>query len=178
MARIRPEPRSSIRRTASGRGRPAPSNSGFLLEDGFRTTKRDKRIIKHSTFMSRVEKSHKKTPKRRRPSKKLVTNLHSLADALPASDEKERDGAGAQVNMIKRETMKHRPGATKRREKVERMERERFLKNLADMTEIETKGISNDSTERAVDEGSASNRWVALRNFISQTMEQQPAFQK
>jgi ribosome biogenesis protein SLX9 len=67
--------------------------------------------------------------------------------------------------MIKRETMKHRPGATKRREKVERMERERFLKNLADMTEIETKGMSNGSTERAVDQGSASNRWAALRNF-------------
>lgn len=130
--------------------------------------------------MSRVEKSHEKPPKRRRPSKKLVANLHSLAEALPASDEKDRDGVGVQVNVIKRKTLKHRPGAVKRREKVERMERERFLKNLAEMTEIGTKGVSNpsESTERAADQGSASNRWAALRNFISQTMEQQPVFQK
>jgi Ribosome biogenesis protein SLX9 len=159
--------------------RPAPRNLGFS-EDGFRTTKTDKRIIKHSKFMSRVEKSHEKPPKRRRPSKKLVANLHSLAEALPASDEKDRDGVGDQVNVIKRKTLKHRPGAVKRREKVERMERERFLKNLAEMTEIGTKGVSNpsESTERAADQGSSSNRWAALRNFISQTMEQQPVFQK
>jgi hypothetical protein len=76
-----------------------------------------------------------------------------------------------QINVIKQKTLKHKPGAMKRREKLERMERDRFAKNMAQMSSIETTAIDsgNDST-------STSNRWAALRSFISQTMVQQPAF--
>ncbi|TAQ87295.1 hypothetical protein B7494_g4396 [Chlorociboria aeruginascens] len=98
-----------------------------LSSSAFTATKKDKRTIKHSTLISRIEKSHKKPLKRRRPNKKLVATLESLADALPEVEEKEEGGEG----KIKHKSLKSRPGAMKKREKLERMERERFGKNMA-----------------------------------------------
>ncbi|KAL4889949.1 ribosome biogenesis protein SLX9-domain-containing protein [Aspergillus ambiguus] len=148
-----------------------PSSKSGLFDDAFRTTKKDKRTIKHSSFVSKIEKSSQKTTKRRRASKKLATNLDSLADALPETETELNDPAN-QVNVIKQKTLKHKPGAMKRREKLEKVERDRFAKNMAQMSNIETTAAAesgNDST-------STSNRWSALRSFISQTMVQQPAF--
>ncbi|KAL9577221.1 MAG: hypothetical protein Q9212_006507 [Teloschistes hypoglaucus] len=59
----------------------------------FGTSKKDKRIIKHSALISRIEKSKHKAKKRRRPSKKLMVSLESLGDALPEAPS--RDEAGA-----------------------------------------------------------------------------------
>lgn len=167
----------------SGRGvvPSTKSNSNSLFGDDFRTSKKDKRTIKHTSFVSRIEKSSQKTPKRRRVSKKLAT-LESLADALPDADtEDQQQNPNSQVNIIKQKTLKHKPGAEKRRQKLEQLERDRFAKNMAQMAAIGTtqaapttaEGTSSTATEEA---NGTSNRWAALRSFISQTMEQQPVF--
>ncbi|KAF7719019.1 Uncharacterized protein PECH_000199 [Penicillium ucsense] len=146
--------------------RPAPVKASAFNND-FRTSKKDKRQIKHATLMSKIAKNSK-TPKKRRPSKKLVANLESLADALPEAGQ---DNATTQVNVIKQTTIRHKPGAMKRREKLEKVERDRFAKNMAQLATIQPP-----STEAAPESASTTSRWSALRNFISQTMEQQPVF--
>ncbi|KAJ5239389.1 hypothetical protein N7468_004008 [Penicillium chermesinum] len=150
-------------------GRPASSS---VFGDEFRS-KRDKRQIKHATFLSKIAKSSAKPPKRRRASKKLVANLESLADALPDAAE-DSHNAPSQVNIIKQTTLRHKPGAMKRREKVEKVERERFAKNMAQMSSLQS---SAGATGESAALNPTGNRWSALRNFISQTMEQQPVFQ-
>ncbi|KAL3476791.1 ribosome biogenesis protein SLX9-domain-containing protein [Aspergillus californicus] len=141
------------------------------FDDEFRTTKRDKRVIKHSSFVSKIEKSSAKSNKRRRASKKLVANLESLADALPEAETELTDPS--QLNIIKQKTLKHKPGAMKRKEKLERTERDRFAKNMAQMSNIPITPTPSSNPDPAA---SVSNRWAALRGFISQTMEQQPVF--
>ncbi|KAL3461128.1 ribosome biogenesis protein SLX9-domain-containing protein [Aspergillus heterothallicus] len=158
------------------RGKPATgsgslSTKSALFEDDFRTTKKDKRTIKHASFVSKIEKSSAKSNKRRRASKKLVANLESLADALPETESEMTDPS--QVNIIKQKTLKHKPGALKRKEKLEKTERDRFAKNMAQMSSISATAESTSEPDTA---SSVSNRWAALRGFISQTMEQQPAF--
>jgi hypothetical protein len=120
--------------------------------------------------VNRIEKANKKPLKRRRPSKKLVTTLESLADALPDAGESERIVGDAK---IRHKSLKSRPGATKRREKLERMERERFGKNMAQLAA----GNAQEGGEEA-QKAATSNRWAALRGFISQTLEQKPEFMK
>jgi hypothetical protein len=169
---------------ASGRGAvPSTKSNDGLFNDDFRTSKKDKRTIKHSSFISKIEKSSKKAPKRRRASKKLAT-LDSLADALPDADtEEHQQDPNSQINIIKQKTLKHKPGAEKRRQKLEKLERDRFARNMAQMTAMDTsreaaapitttEGTSSTATEA----DGTTNRWAALRSFISQTMEQQPVF--
>lgn len=152
---------------------PSPS-FGTAISDSFLNTKKDKRTIKHSAFVKRIEKANTKSAKRRRPSKKLVTTLESLADALPDFEEGETTVGEAK---IRHRSLKSRPGATKRREKVERMERERFGKNMAQLTAgsaAPVVGVEGAATQAS---GTAS-RWAALRGFISQTLEQKQEFVK
>ncbi|KAH1272307.1 hypothetical protein KXW98_004895 [Aspergillus fumigatus] len=173
-APIRPNKKSTAATNKLSGGKGAvPSTKSAYFEDDFRTTKRDKRIIKHASFVSKIEKSSQKTPKRRRASKKLVANLESLADALPET-ETEKNDSSSQVNIIKQKTLQHKPGAMKRRQKLEKVERDRFAKNMAQMATIQTNVQPVAETQNEA--SSISNRWAALRNFISQTMEQQPAF--
>lgn len=157
----------SAKKSLSGKGvMPSTKSSGF--DEDFRTSKRDKRTIKHASFLSKIEKSSQKTPKRRRASKKLSTNLESLADALPETETELNDPAN-QVNIIKQKTLRHKPGAMKRKQQVEKVERDRFAKNMAQLSTVQT-------PESNADQNPTSNRWAALRNFVSQTMEQQPVF--
>ena len=149
------------------------SQSRFFGDD-FRTSKKDKRQIKHATLMSKIAKSSHKTPKRRRASKKLVANLESLADALPDAAEEPHD-ATSQVNVIKQNTLRHKPGAMKRREKLEKVERDRFAKNMAQMSGLQSTTIVSEQ-DTPIQPDSTAARWSALRNFITQTMEQQPVF--
>lgn len=138
--------------------------------------------------MSKIEKSNKKPLKRRRPSKKLIAGLGELADALPDAggqvqqqDNSGGSGIASQINVIKHKSLKHRPGALKRKEKLDRIERERFGKNMAQMAggigqNAQAQG-DQDSAGAGAD-GATSARWAALRSFISQTMEQNPEFKK
>lgn len=151
-------------------GRAGPVNAAPFGDD-FRTSKKDKRQIKHANLMSKIAKSSK-TIKKRRPSKKLVANLESLADALPDAADNSHDAA-SQVNIIKQKTLRHKPGAMKRRERLEKVERDRFAKNMAQMVNIQPAGNTSEAAPTA---NPTANRWSALRNFISQTMEQQPVF--
>lgn len=173
-----------MKKQTSGRGAvPSTKSNDGLFGDDFRTSKKDKRTIKHSSFISKIEKNSKKAPQKRRASKKLAT-LDSLADALPDADtEEQQQDPNSQVNIIKQKTLKHKPGAEKRRQNLEKLERDRFARNMAQMTAMDTtqeaaaptttEGASSTATEET---NGTANRWAALRSFISQTMEQQPVF--
>lgn len=133
--------------------------------------------------MNKIEKSRTKPLKRRRPSKKLSTNLDSLADALPDADGEEAGAAAkSQVNIIKHKSLKHKPGAMKRKEKLDKMERDRFARNMNQMVAgLGGAGTVNADADADLDMGgsggaSGSSRWAALRGFISQTMEHNPEF--
>jgi hypothetical protein len=175
-APIAPGKRSSIRTKSSKSGSglisrtPPAHREGAIIDDGFLSTKADKRLIKHSAFVNRIEKAHKKPLKRRRPSKKLVTTLEALADALPDTGDAERVVGDAK---IRHKSLKSRPGATKRREKLEKMERERFGKNMAQLAAGGAGATSEEAQKTAT-----ANKWAALRGFISQTLEQKPEFVK
>lgn len=188
QAPVAPKKRSSIRAKASRSGsgmmtRPAnyqPSESfGAGISDDFLNTKKDKRTIKHSAFVNRIEKANTKTLKRRRPSKKLVATLESLADALPDFDD---DGNGGERIVgdakIRHKSLKSRPGATKRREKLEKMERERFGKNMAQLSASSEAMPAVEGEGQTAAAPATANKWAALRGFISQTLEQKAEFVK
>jgi hypothetical protein len=186
-----------------------------VVTDGFLNTKRDKRLIKHSAFVSRITKvskvsrssssSETKRQRRRRPSKKLVATLESLGEALDdireAMDAEQAEKGEGQEGKIRHKSLKNRPGALKRKEKIVKGEMERFGRSLAQLSGIPAGGGT--SAPASVDAGAANagdtemaaaqesapatqpaqqptstapNRWAALRGFISATMEQNPAF--
>lgn len=154
--------------------RPSPPTSRHSIDrreprSAFTTTKRDKRMIKHSTLISRIEKSKPLSKKRRRPSKKLITNLESLAGALPVVSE-EKDGETIIGDArIKHKSLKSRPGALKKKETLITMEKERFNKNMAQIIQLNN---ANDKAESPLDTNhDTGNRWAAIRGFVRQTME-------
>ncbi|KAK3990380.1 ribosome biogenesis protein SLX9-domain-containing protein [Cladorrhinum sp. PSN332] len=169
-----------------------------VVSDSFINSKRDKRTIKHSAFVSKINSTTtsssriSKTP-RRRPSKKLVTTLDSLTDALDdikqeiAQEEADKPEEG----KIRHKSLKSRPGALKRKEKVVRGEMERFGRNLAQLAafaesltqeegqqQVQQQQQQKPETTAAAAAATAptSSRWAALRGFITSTMEQNPAF--
>lgn len=70
---------------------------------------------------------------------------------------------------IGRKSMKSRPGAMKRKEKIVKTECERFGKNLAIMQAGNVAGG---------EPGKKPSSWAALRGFIAGTMEQKEEFVK
>lgn len=157
------------------------------MSDSFINSKKDKRVIKHSSFVSRIEKANKKPLKRRRPGKKLVTDLDSLKKALPdllAEGETEESLQQLKEGKIRLKSLKSRKGALKKKEKVIKGETERFRGSLAklnavgaaDTMNIETEGEGEASADQTQQPNATASRWAALRGFISATMEQNPAF--
>ncbi|KAL1854840.1 hypothetical protein VTK73DRAFT_8693 [Phialemonium thermophilum] len=119
------------------------------VTDSFLDTKRDRRTIRRSAFLSRVAKSSSSSAsgtqrKRRRPNKKLVATLESLGDALgeiEAESAKEgqadaMDEAQARAGKVRHRSLRSRPGALKRKEKLVRGEMERFQQSLAHLATI------------------------------------------
>ncbi|KAL2691469.1 hypothetical protein Neosp_001854 [[Neocosmospora] mangrovei] len=160
------------------------------VSDSFLSSKRDKRLIKHSSFVSRIASSSRvsKTNKRRRPSKKLAATLDSLADALPELD----DDAG-QPGKVKHKSLRSKKGALKKKEMVVKGEMERFGVSMARLTGAPQENAApagvqhDDDDDEDMDKAKATeakpaapaptaNRWAALRGYISATMEQNPAF--
>lgn len=176
MAPLRPLPSKSVQPSKSIlKHKEGPRLTVVKPESLFATNKKDKRRIKHAQLMSKVTKSSTSKPRRRRPNKKLITTLDSLADALPGDIEEsgsEREVAGAsaadQVNIIKRKSMKSRPGAMKRKQKLDNNERDRFAKNLAQMA------VSTSTSGAAT----SAEKLRALRGFISQTLEKRPGLEE
>ncbi|CEJ93817.1 hypothetical protein VHEMI09385 [[Torrubiella] hemipterigena] len=150
------------------------------VTDDFISSKKDKRLIKHSTFMSRVASSAGVTKSKKRTgrgrSKQLKTNLESLADALP---ELESGMGGEEIlaGKIKHKSLRSKKGALKRKEQVVKGEMERFGVSMAKLSETSTQATSKAASEPAATGGNASSsRWAALRGYISATMDQNPAF--
>ncbi|CAK7231384.1 hypothetical protein SCUCBS95973_007894 [Sporothrix curviconia] len=179
------------------------------VTDSFLHSKRDKQLIRKASFRAQVvEKAgvQKKQPKRRRPSKKLVATLESLADALPDVSSSSFSSSGPQPfdaetewkGIKRRQSIKTRPGSLKRKEKVVQAEMARFGQNLAQLTavkeetvvaapvaaEMEVEGDAGKEQETtqtqtpAAPRQSTANRFALLRNYITMTMEQSPAFAK
>ena len=123
----------------------------------FRTTKQDKQRVKHSTFVSRIEKPHIKNSKKRRSSRKLLTSLESLASALPDASPIGAASSTKNKGMITHKSLKSKPGALKKKARIEELERDRFSKNLAQMT---------DGQSPAPEGSSTAPRWAALRVSI------------
>ncbi|OTA52143.1 hypothetical protein K449DRAFT_403119 [Hypoxylon sp. EC38] len=209
MAPVIPSKRRSLRAKLAAKAgsepyapRKAPRPDAVGTSDSFINSKKDKRQIKHASFVSRIEKAHNKKPlKRRRPGKKLVTNLDSLAKALPdllAEGETEEGLRQMREGKVRHRSLRSRRGALKRKERIVKGEVERFGVSLARLSAVQEKrremevdgdGDGDQNAEGVVSESqtvegqasgpaptSTANRWAALRGFISATMEQNPAF--
>jgi len=155
--------------------------------------KKTKRHNKHVTLLSRIQKTApaSKITKRRRPAKKLVANLDSLADALPeaAANDTSKKGIRSELAVdgpfkIKHQSLNSRPGASKKKEKLVATERQRFALNMARMAATSSTPVFDAGQEddapmgEAVAKGdgkknscASAERWAAIRGFISQTME-------
>ncbi|KAI6093675.1 ribosome biogenesis protein SLX9-domain-containing protein [Hypoxylon rubiginosum] len=206
MAPVVPSKRRSLRAKLTAKSgsepyaKPKASRPGAAETlDSFANTKRDKRQVKHASFVSRIEKANnKKTLKRRRPGKKLVTNLDSLAAALPdllADGETEEGLKQMREGKVRHKSLRSRPGALKKKERLVKGEVERFGVSLARLNAVPEQqqqqkmmDVDQDAAEGGKNENedeaqalapaamSTTNRWAALRGFISATMEQNPAF--
>ncbi|KAL8708904.1 MAG: hypothetical protein Q9220_006236 [cf. Caloplaca sp. 1 TL-2023] len=170
--------RSSIRSRASTTGKAASNPASHILpttpkaHGSFGSTKKDKRIIRHSALISRIEKSKPQFKKPRRPSKKLVTNLESLAHALPDIPASTTE---TPIAKIRHRSLKSQPGAMRKKEKIIAMEKDRFNQNMAQMTA--SRGSTDQSASRDGNTRNISHtasKWAALRTFIQQNMEQRP----
>lgn len=196
QAPVIPAKRRSLRAKLAARAGPspyaprkAPRPDAAETSDSFINSKKDKRQIKHASFVSRIEKSSasEKKLKRRRPGKKLVTNLDALAEALPQLGEGEEEGLRmVREGRVRQRSLKGGRGALRRKERVVKGEVKRFGVSLARLNavkeqekSVETQmgGEGQGETEvPAVAPMSTANRFAALRSFISSTMEQNPAF--
>ncbi|OAQ96763.1 hypothetical protein LLEC1_01430 [Akanthomyces lecanii] len=137
--------------------------------------------MKHSSFVSRVadagiaKKKHKtKRTGRGRSGKQLATTMEGLADALPALEDAPR-------GKVRHRSISSKKGALRRKEHVVRGEMERFGNSMAQMAATQEErtgrtGTASTEGESAPTSAGASNRWAALRGYISSTMEQNPAF--
>lgn len=80
---------------------------------------------------------------------------------------------------IKHKSLKSRPGAGKRKEKLVGMEMERFGKNLAELAAGRANVVNGEQAGVVGSEGqvggavgvASREKWAAIRGFIAQTME-------
>lgn len=170
--------RASIRSRVSkpsSQSQSHPAGGYPSKNDTFKTTKEDKRRIKHSSLLSRIEKSSPKVKKRRRPSKKLITDLESLVDALPDVTTEGTEATVVGDARIRHKSLKSKPGTMKKKERLEKLEMDRFSKNLAQMAHVtRTLHSSAPSAEmmQVEDAGKGSSqRWAALRGYIQSTLD-------
>lgn len=73
---------------------------------------------------------------------------------------------------IRHKSLKSRPGAGRKKERVVAMERERFARNLARMAAGRDGGVGGGGGGE--EEGAGKGRWAAIRGFIEETMERRP----
>ncbi|KAK3670430.1 hypothetical protein LTR78_009670 [Recurvomyces mirabilis] len=195
----------------------------------FKTTKKDKRGIRHETLLAKARESSRKggaagrVVKRRRAGRKLKVDLGGLGDALPEAGEGGGGGGGggdgetdewvglsddedAEMNgdvpaglrkvrkkkpmradggavgggKMVMKSLRHRPGAMKRKGVMEEKERERFGRNLAGMVgrvAPRSAAVGGGAGAEKAGEGSQqAEKWAALRRFIGGTMERSAAF--
>lgn len=116
--------------------------------------------------------------KKRRPKNKIAS-LDSLADALPDLLE---DEDGVNLGKVKHRSLESKKGALKRKEIVVKGEMARFGASMARLNETSTDAgpaqapAGGEDTVVTDGKPATSDRWAALRGYISTTMEQNPAF--
>lgn len=171
------------------------------VTDQFLSTKTDKRLIKHASFVSRItkpastpasRKNAKRAAKKRDQTKNfaaegLLDALPTLTDAEVAGGQTEREG------RVRHKSIKSARGALKKKERVVRSEMERFGMSLAQLETVKEAAVpttmataadvsrgAGDAKMEGVEEAPAASgaagRFAALRGFIAATMEQNPAF--
>jgi hypothetical protein len=186
---LRAKAASSQKRSLAVSQPTLPASSDFN-DRAWRLTKKDKRTLKHTALMDRVREAGVSKKKRRRPVKQL--KVEELRDALPAvDDDDEWEGFEDEEGSVRRRrrrgdgkmmmrSLKHRPGAMKRKEALQKREVERFGRNLAQLAAggggVEEAGGGHGDAVVRSGEGTQGSKWAALRAFITTTMEQDPAF--
>ncbi|MCJ1307584.1 hypothetical protein MMC25_001231 [Agyrium rufum] len=154
-------------------------------EEPFGTSKQDKRRVKHSSFVSRIEKASTKTKKRRRPTKKLTATLEPLLDTLPDLDDQNIISNNSRSPHFQK-SMKSRPGAIKRKSKLEKDEMQRFNQNLVQLADLRDKKVtglvqSSEASAALMDAPGReatvpptatvlSARWAAIKSHVAQSM--------
>ncbi|KAL1868914.1 hypothetical protein Daus18300_005750 [Diaporthe australafricana] len=204
MAPTAPTKRKSLRAKATERlANPlAPRKvhrPSAQVSDSFIESKRDKRLIKHSSFVSRITKPAAKTPTQRKNLKRrekarqaqASTSLSALSDALPSLTADEVQAGETETSgRVRHKSLKSAPGALRKKDRLVRGEMDRFGRSLAQLSSVrEQPVVPAQQTEMDVElkDGeeenrapvqSTANRFAALRGFISATMEQNPAFSR
>lgn len=171
------------------------------VSESFIESKRDKRLIKHSSFVSRIAKPAHLTPTQRKNLKRREkhrqsatrTDLASLSDALPdLTADEVRAGETEAAGKVRHKSLKSTPGALRKKERLVRGEMERFGLSLAQLSTVKEQPAAASQQQQAemdVEDKdgeeenrapvqSTANRFAALRGFISATMEQNPAFSR
>ncbi|UNI16943.1 hypothetical protein JDV02_003325 [Purpureocillium takamizusanense] len=153
------------------------------VSDSFLSTKRDRRTIRRSVFVSRVADSsaHSRTrtssssgrvsrrkSQKSREAKSRLGNLSALASALDdlqdddggggdADDDQGRDaGEAARAGRIRHRSMKMTKGALKRKERIVRGEMHRFGVSMAKLAETTGPAAAADASSTAVTGSSAT----------------------
>jgi hypothetical protein len=111
--------------------------------------------------------------------------MEGLADALPDVEDLLKGKMGAE-GKIKMKSLRSKPGALKRKEKLERVERERFGRNMAQIMGVKEEvnvvpaavmDVEGSAVTASV-QGATSSRFAALRAWVNTNMEKNPAFEK
>lgn len=96
-------------------------------------------------------------------------------DALPDATTKGNEATVVGNARIRHKSLKSKPGAMKKKERLEKFEMDRFSKNLAQMAHVTDPLRSNAPSAEilqveACSRGS-SQRWAALRSHIQSTLD-------
>ncbi|KAJ4394492.1 hypothetical protein N0V93_003710 [Gnomoniopsis smithogilvyi] len=167
------------------------------VTDTFLSTKTDKRLIKHASFVSRITKPAS-TPASRKNAKRAAKKrdqiktfaAEGLLDALPTlTDAEVAGGQTEREGRVRHKSIKSARGALKKKERVVRSEMERFGMSLAQLETVKEAAAppvpaavpaAGDAKMEGVEDAPAASgaagRFAALRGFIAATMEQNPAF--
>jgi len=114
-------------------------------------------------------------------------NVDGDEDGVARKQRRRRAKKSSGEGKMEMKSLKHKPGAMKRKRVLEGREMERFGKNLAQLVGSVQRGGSVAKTAGEGDAAAAAaapvvapqaDRWAALRGFIGGSMEQNPAFVK
>ena len=136
------------------------------------SSKKEKQQNRHAAFKSRIEKRHATTSakKRRRPSKKLVADLQSLADALPYAECRGEAVTRFNETKISIKSILGKPGSLRRTTQLAKIEKGRFDQNMAYMATLrdtESREARSGQDMDPMGIAPTTHRWTALRDFIS-----------
>ena len=108
-------------------------------------------------------------------------NINKIARIRRRKDTSSVTGTSTTDGKMQMKTLKSRPGAMKRKARLEGLERERFARNMAGMsgpTQVERSAGGADKQGADGADVNSRNKWAALRGFVSQTLETNPDFRK